>query len=184
MQCIYALHRKGAGGNKMKKMFTLAVALLSLSLLISPAASYDYDTVIDLAIAANTDGPYAGSFDTLIAGVLAADEKVLRDLTRRGQNTVFAPTDDAFAELGLDENSITTLDQDALTDILLYHTANGRRSANSVLKANKIKTQNWGFLKQDAGVLTDAQGGKSNIIVTDLQARNGIVHVIDGVLMP
>ena len=140
--------------------------------------------IVDVAIAVNTEGPYAGSFDTLIAAVLAADPMVLETLTSKGQYTVFAPTDDAFAALGLDETNIGSLPQDALTAILAYHVANGKRYATDVLDSEQIKMLGGGFVWQDSGVLTDNLGRMSNIIVTDVWASNGVIHAIDNVLLP
>jgi uncharacterized surface protein with fasciclin (FAS1) repeats len=141
-------------------------------------------SLVDVAIAVNTSGPYAGAFDTLIAGVLAADPAVATTLSSRAQYTVFAPTDDAFAKLGLDETNIGTLPQADLTNILLYHVAYGRRYAADVVASDQIRMLNGGFVFQSGGVLTDAQGGMSTIIVTDVKASNGVIHAIDSVLLP
>jgi len=72
----------------------------------------------------NSSGPFAGQFDTLIAAVLAADPAVVQRLTAKRQSTVFAPTDGAFEALGLTPANIGTLDEGALTQILLYHVVN------------------------------------------------------------
>lgn len=144
-------------------------------------------TIVDVAIAVNSSGPYADQFDTLIAAVLAADPAVVSTLTGNGQFTVFAPTDDAFQLLGLDENNITdtnVVPQDVLTDILLYHVARGRRDSGQVLASDQIRMLNGEFLEQDGGVLTDNQGGQAKIIETDVPAANGIIHVIDAVVLP
>jgi uncharacterized surface protein with fasciclin (FAS1) repeats len=161
----------------------LAIGLTSVSLSAGPKGP----TIVDVAIAVNSEGPFAGAFDTLIAAVLAADPAVLATLDGNGQHTVFAPTDDAFAALGLDENNVgTAFGQDVLTEILLYHVANGRRYADDVLDSSRIRTLQRGFLLQDAGLLTDNLGGTANIIVdaTDVEAANGIIHAIDAVVLP
>lgn len=142
------------------------------------------DSIVDVAIAVNSDGPYAGAFDTLIAAVLAADPAVLATLDGNGQFTVFAPTDDAFAALGLDENNIATLDQGVLTEILLYHVVRGRRYAEDVVSSDKLRTLLGQFVDQDGGVLTDDVGLESNIIVVNVEAANGVIHAIDNVLLP
>ena len=142
-------------------------------------------SIVDVAIAVNSEGPFAGLFDTLVAAVLAADPVVLHRLTTRGQSTVFAPTDDAFAALGLTPDNIgTALSQEILTEILLYHVAPGRRDSGDVLASEQIRTLQGGFIAQAGGVLTDAAGNMINIIVTDVPAQNGIIHAIDGVLIP
>lgn len=168
-------------------VLVLAATLLIMSVVpgVAPAKkAAKTPSIVDVAIAVNTSGPYAGSFDTLIAAVLAADPVVLRTLTSRGQYTVFAPTDDAFAAIGLNPDTIGTVPQADLTNILLYHVAHGRRYAADVLASDRIRMLNRGFVFQSGGVLTDAQGRTSNIIVTDVEATNGIIHAIDGVLLP
>ena len=76
------------------------------------------------------------------------------------------------------------LDQGVLTQILLYHVANGRRYADDVLDSDRIRTLQRGFLLQDSGVLTDNLGRTANIIVQDVEAANGIIHAIDAVVLP
>jgi uncharacterized surface protein with fasciclin (FAS1) repeats len=171
---------------KMKKVIvTIVVALTLAAILAVPAvAAPPGPTIVDVAIAVNSEGPFAGEFDTLIAAVLAADPAVLKTLSGNGQFTVFAPTDDAFAALGLDETNIGTLDQGFLTDVLLYHVARGRRSAEDVVSSERIRMLKGGFLFQAGGVLTDNLGREANIVVTDVPAANGIIHVIDAVVLP
>ena len=77
-----------------------------------------------------------------------------------------------------------TLTVEGLTDILLYHVAHGRRYSGDVLESEKIRMLNGSFVQQAGGVLTDNQGGMSNIIVTDVPAANGIIHAINAVLIP
>lgn len=170
----------------MKRLFISVILALTLAaLLVVPAvAAPPGPTIVDVAIAVNSEGPYAGAFDTLIAAVLAADPAVLATLSGNGQFTVFAPTDDAFADLGLDETNIGTLPQEFLTDVLLYHVARGRRYAEDVVASDRIRMLKGGFLLQDAGVLTDNLGREANIIVTDVEAANGIIHAIDAVVLP
>ena len=139
------------------------------------------DTVVDVAIAINAE---TGEFSILIAAVLAADPAVLRTLSGNGQFTVFAPTDEAFAALGLDADNIGDLDQGFLTNVLLYHVVRGRRDSGQVLSYNRIRMLNGGFLLQDSGVLTDNLGRTANIIAVDVEAANGIIHVIDAVVLP
>ncbi|MGC9334931.1 MAG: fasciclin domain-containing protein [Anaerolineae bacterium] len=171
--------------NRTKKVMPLLLVAVLLAVSAVPVmAAPPGPTIVDVAIAVNSEGPFAGSFDTLIAAVLAADPVVLATLTGNGQFTVFAPTDDAFLALGLDADNIGTLDQEALTQILLYHVARGRRYAEDVLESDRIRTLQGGFLLQDGGVLTDNLGREANIIVTDVPAANGIIHAIDAVVLP
>lgn len=157
---------------------------LAVSVPSAIAAGPKGPSLVDVAISVNTSGPFAGAFDTLIAAVLAADPGVLATLSGNGQHTVFAPTDDAFAALGLNETNIGTLGQETLTDVLLYHVAHGRRYARSVVPASRIRMLDGGFVFQSGGVLTDNLGRPSNIVVTDVEAANGIIHAIDAVLLP
>jgi uncharacterized surface protein with fasciclin (FAS1) repeats len=135
-------------------------------------------TIVDVALAVNAE---SGEFSTLIAAVVRAD--LLGALSANGQRTVFAPTDAAFAKLGLNADNIDTLPIDALTDILLYHVANGRRDAESVVTSSQIRMLNGGFTSisvTDEGAFIN----ESRIIAVDVGASNGIIHVIDTVLLP
>ncbi|MGD8630602.1 MAG: fasciclin domain-containing protein [Gammaproteobacteria bacterium] len=168
----------------------LAAAMLAFSAGPALAAGPKGDNLVDVAIAVNSEGPFAGEFDTLIAAVLAADPAVVETLTGNGQHTVFAPIDSAFALLGITADNLDDLLADGtltvagLTDILLYHVAHGRRDAKRVLASEQIRMLNGGFVQQAGGVLTDNQGGMSSIIATDVPAANGIIHAIDAVLIP
>lgn len=142
-------------------------------------------TIVDTAIAVNSSGPYAGQFDTLIAAVLAADPAVIDTLSGKGQFTVFAPTDDAFAALGLTPDNVGTLDRGFLTQVLLYHVAHGRRDSGDVLSSDRIRSlQGNFFFPESNATITDAVDRTANIIVTDVSASNGIIHAIDAVLLP
>lgn len=172
----------------MKKLTTLVLLVLAFAFAVALAPAAEAappgPTIVDTAIAVNADGPYAGQFDTLIAAVLAADPAVVKTLSGNGQHTVFAPTDAAFSELGLTPANVGSLPQEALTDILLYHVAPGRRDAAEVLSSDRIRTLYRDFLFQESGVLTDKLGRDANIIVADVQAANGIIHAIDAVVLP
>jgi transforming growth factor-beta-induced protein len=135
-------------------------------------------TIVDVALAVNAE---SGEFSTLIAAVVAAD--LVGALSAVGQRTVFAPTDAAFAELGLDAGNIGTLPKAALTNILLYHVAPGRRLAADVVSSNRIRMSNGGFttIRLQAG---EALINDSRIVLTDVEAANGVIHVIDAVLLP
>lgn len=174
----------------MTKIITLIfVAALAFTALVPAAKAEESvsNTIVDVAIAANSSGPFAGQFDILIAAVLAADPAVLQELTNRSQNTVFAPTDDAFVAL-LAELGITAEDllgnQALLTEVLLYHVAWGSRNAANVIASPRIRTLQGEALFQNGGVLTDSNGRTSTIIVTDIFASNGVIHVIDTVVLP
>jgi len=178
--------------NRKSFIAAAAAVLVSFGLAAAPEAEANGKgkskgpNLVEVAIAVNSSGQFAGAFDTLIAAVLAADPAVVERLTAKRQSTVFAPTDDAFAALGLNPGNIGTLDQDALTQILLYHVVNGRRDSNDVIGSTQLRTLQGGFLRQDSGTLIDnnTDSFNANIIVTDVPASNGIIHAIDAVLLP
>jgi uncharacterized surface protein with fasciclin (FAS1) repeats len=174
----------------VRKLFSVTALCAGVALAAAPVAQAAEDKVslVQKAIEVNSEGPYAGAFDTLIAAVLAADPAVVATLSDNSQQTVFAPTDDAFAALDLtSENIDEALDQATLTKVLLYHVAPGRRYAEDVVAAERIRTLlkgRKGFVQVDGTVLTDNLGRTSNIIVTDVEADNGVIHAIDSVLLP
>jgi uncharacterized surface protein with fasciclin (FAS1) repeats len=170
----------------MKKIIisTIMALALVIPLTVPAVAAPPGPTIVDVAIAVNSEGDFAGQFDTLIAALLAADPAVLKTLSGNGQFTVFAPTDGAFEELGLNPDNIGSVPQAFLTDVLLYHVARGRRDAEDVLASSRIRMLKGGFLMQAGGVLTDNLGREANIIVTDVPAANGIIHAIDAVVLP
>ena len=170
----------------MTKVTSMLTALAAVCVMTADSAMSGSKgpNLVDVAVAVNSEGAYAGYFDTLYAAVLAADPAVLETLTGNGQHTVFAPTDEAFAALGLTPENVGSLDQADLTEILLYHVANGRRDAEDVTSSKKIRTLLKEFVQQDNGVLTSNNGAPATIIVPDVPAANGIIHVIDAVLLP
>jgi len=136
--------------------------------------------LVDALIALNADG----QFDTLLAAVLAADPALVEELSSEGAFTVFAPTNDAFAALGIDAGNVGDLDEATLNDILLYHIAPGKLMADDVLVAEAIEMVAGGSLGQADGILTDNTGRQAAIIATDGEASNGVIHVIDTVVLP
>jgi uncharacterized surface protein with fasciclin (FAS1) repeats len=121
------------------------------------------------------------NFTTLVAAVQAAG--LVETLSGNRQFTVFAPDNAAFAKLGLDASNIGTLPKETLTNILLYHVAPGERFANSVVNARQIRMMN----KQFTQVSVTSAGAfinQSKIVATDIDASNGVIHVIDTVLLP
>ena len=96
---------------------------------------------------------------------------------------MFAPTDAAFAKLGLNAGNVASLPKAELTQILLYHVAPGARYAADVVSSSQIRTLERGFLKVSI-MGKDAYVNKSKIIATDIKATNGVIHVIDAVLLP
>jgi transforming growth factor-beta-induced protein len=173
----------------MKTMFKLVSVLLIAIFAFgafapSAQAAPKGNTIVDVAIAANQE---SGEFSILIAALQAADPAVLQTLSGNGQFTVFAPTDAAFVdllgELGLTAEQLLS-NKALVTQVLLYHVARGNRDSAEVLASSRIRTLNGGFLYQSGGVLTDANGRTANIVITDIQASNGVIHVIDRVVLP
>ena len=126
-----------------------------------------------------------GRFNTLVEALNKAN--LVNTLEGKGNFTVFAPTDDAFKKLpdGTVENLLKTENKDALKDILLYHVSKDNLSSADILKLDgkKItllngKTANIS-VKNGAVFINNAK-----IIITDIPASNGIIHVIDAVLIP
>ena len=135
------------------------------------------DTIVDVAVAA--DG-----FDVLVAAVQEAG--LVDALNGNRQLTVFAPTDEAFGELGVTADNVGNVDFEAavgasLTEILTYHVVPGRRKANSIVNADSVPTLNGAKVDVDG---TDLNGDQADIVDTNIEASNGIIHVIDGVLLP
>jgi len=144
------------------------------SMAAMPAMEDDPGSIVDIAVG-------DGRFTTLVAALQAAD--LADTLSGEGPFTVFAPTDDAFA--ALPEGTVEGLLEDipALTDILLYHVLGGYAPAEKVLELEAATTllgKNVEISVEDGNVfINDAQ-----VIITDIMANNGVIHVIDTVLLP
>jgi len=139
--------------------------------------------MVELLTMLNSDGEFAGQLDTLIAAA-SGNAAVLEVLTDMSQNTLFAPTDDAFAALDVTAETVGEVDPNLVTAVLLYHVADGRLMAADVLASAEIAMLEGGSVMQADGILTDNVGGTSAIIATDGEALNGVIHVIDAVLAP
>jgi len=122
-----------------------------------------------------------GRFTTLVAALDAAD--LVDTLSNDGPFTVFAPTDDAFAKLP--EGTVESLlgDIPSLKSILLYHVVSGKVMASDVVELDAAPTLNGKdvMIKVDMGnvYINDAQ-----VIITDIEASNGVIHVVDTVILP
>lgn len=156
--------------------------------MVGGAAMYPAKNIVENASA-------AGNLKTLVAAVKAAG--LVDTLASPGPFTVFAPTDDAFAKLpaGTVETLVKPENKATLTKILTYHVVAGKVTAKDVVALIKqgggkamIKTVQGGTLTASLQgqnvVLTDAKGGKSIVTQTDVMQSNGVVHVIDTVVMP
>jgi len=150
----------------MKK--TIVTAVLALGL----ACAVQAKDIVDTAVA-------AGSFKTLAAALGAAG--LVDTLKGAGPFTVFAPTDEAFAKIPKADLDALLKDKAKLTSVLTYHVLAGKVMAADV-KAGKVKTVQGSEL-----TVTTSYGVKvdmSKVIKTDIVADNGVIHVIDTVLMP
>ncbi len=159
------------------KFKMLVSALVALMLAAAPlfAASHQKD-IVDTAVA-------AGSFKTLVAAVKAAG--LVETLKGKGPFTVFAPTDEAFAKLpaGTLDTLLKPENKEKLKGILTYHVVPGKVMAKDVVTLKEAKTVNGQMLTiaaKDGKVMVD----NAHVAKTDVVAGNGVIHVIDAVLLP
>lgn len=128
----------------------------------------------------------AGSFKTLAAALGAAD--LVSTLKGAGPFTVFAPTDEAFAKLpaGTVETLLKPENKEKLKAILLLHVVPGSVYAADVVKLTEAKTAGGQTvsISTDGGVKVGTATGKANVTKTDIKASNGVIHVIDAVILP
>ena len=122
----------------------------------------------------------AGSFNTLVAAVQAAG--LAETLSGPGPFTVFAPTDDAFAKLPAGTVEGLLGDKEKLTSILTYHVVPGKVMAADVAGMTSATTVQGGTLKIDAS--NGVKVNDANVVTADVVADNGVIHVIDTVLLP
>jgi uncharacterized surface protein with fasciclin (FAS1) repeats len=163
-------------------MKRFAIATLAIAALIAPSVSFAGDyamakkDIVDTAVA-------AGSFNTLAAALQAAG--LVDALKGDGPFTVFAPTDEAFAKLpaGTVENLLKPENKDQLISILTYHVVSGSLPAASVMKATGADTlegETLEFSTSNGSVMVN----NATVISADVMASNGVIHVIDTVLLP
>ena len=149
-----------------KTLFALAASTLMIS------ATWAKD-IVDTAVG-------AGSFKTLATALTAAD--LVKTLKGPGPFTVFAPTDAAFAKIPKEQLDALLKDKAKLTAVLTYHVVPGKVMAKDV-KPGAVKTV------QGQSITVKADGGKvmvdgATVTQTDIAASNGVIHVIDTVLLP
>ena len=159
----------------MKKWFSaVAIAAVASTTLFAAgvAAAKDKD-IVDTAVA-------AGEFKTLAQALTAAD--LVKTLKGGGPFTVFAPTDAAFAKIPKEQLDALLKDKAKLGAVLTYHVVPGKVLAKDV-KAGPVKTVQGGSLtvKADGGKVT-VDG--ATVVKTDIIASNGVIHVIDAVVLP
>jgi uncharacterized surface protein with fasciclin (FAS1) repeats len=159
--------------NIFKKNLLTVVALLPLAL---ASISAKADDIVDTAIA-------AGQFSTLVAAVQAAG--LVDTLKSEGPFTVFAPTDAAFAALpeGTVENLLKPENKDQLVAVLTYHVVAGKvMSADIAGKTMEVDSVQGSAISVNAmnGVMVD----NANVVTADIETSNGVIHVIDAVILP
>ena len=123
----------------------------------------------------------AGQFKTLVTAVKAAG--LVETLKGEGPFTVFAPTDEAFAKVPKDKLDALLKDKDALTAVLTYHVVPGKVMAEDVVKIDSAKTvqgQTVRIVTNDGKVMVN----DANVVKTDIVCQNGVIHVIDKVILP
>jgi uncharacterized surface protein with fasciclin (FAS1) repeats len=156
----------------LKRIFVTAAAV---AMLAAPAAlrAAESKDIVDTAVA-------AGNFKTLASALTAAG--LVDTLKGKGPFTVFAPTDEAFAKIPKADLDALIADKAKLTKVLTYHVVAGKVMASDVVKLKEAKTVEGQMVKIDAsnGVMIN----KSKVVKADIQTSNGVIHVIDTVLMP
>ena len=163
--------------NRFRFVLSIAtvVSLVSISTGFSADKAANKD-IVDTAVA-------AGNFKTLAAALKAAD--LVATLKGKGPFTVFAPTDEAFAKLpkGTVEDLLKPENKKKLAGILTYHVVPSRVLAADVVKLKAAKTVQG----SEATITASADGVKvdnANVVKTDILCSNGVIHVIDAVIMP
>jgi uncharacterized surface protein with fasciclin (FAS1) repeats len=161
----------------MKTMLSFtSLALVGIMAAVSPVRAQHTTDIVDTAVA-------AGSFTTLAKALTAAD--LVATLKGPGPFTVFAPTDDAFAKLpeGTLEDLLKPENKDKLRRILTYHVVSGEVRAADVVKLQSAKAVSGDSITvkvKDGNVHVD----DANVTATDIRASNGVIHVIDTVILP
>ncbi len=162
--------------NAIKTTVLLIITFFTIN--ASAGGSYaKKQDIVDTAVA-------AGSFKTLVAAVKAAD--LVGTLKGEGPFTVFAPTDEAFAKLpaGTVESLLLPENKDKLAAILTYHVVSGEVKAKDVVKlssATTVQGSDVSIMIKDGAVMLN---NSSTVIKTDIGTSNGVIHVIDTVILP
>ena len=171
----------------LKKMIAVALTFGVAGAVLAPAFLPSRTVAADPAAAKKQDvvdtAVSAGQFNTLVAAVKAGG--LVETLKGEGPFTVFAPTDEAFAKLpaGTVENLLRPENKEKLVAVLTYHVVPAKAMAKDVSGMSSAKTVQGKELKlkvEDGKVMVDG----ARVIKADVEASNGVIHVIDSVLMP
>jgi uncharacterized surface protein with fasciclin (FAS1) repeats len=179
--------------NRIKIVLVSLIVLLLAGATLVPAAAHGTPppaqtctgNIVEVAICVNTSGATAGQFDTLIAAVVTAE--LADDLQTPGPFTVFAPTDAAFARLGITPENVASLDRAFLTNVLLYHVSAGERFAASFRHPTSLRMLNGQrtfVFTANRTVRVLHSRGLARVIVGNVDATNGVIHVVNQVLVP
>jgi uncharacterized surface protein with fasciclin (FAS1) repeats len=160
----------------MKTMLTFTSLTLVAMLSSAPARAQQPKDIVDTAVA-------AGSFTTLAKALTAAD--LVTTLKGPGPFTVFAPTDEAFAKLpaGTLDNLLKPDNKAMLRRVLTYHVVSGTVLAADVVNVSSAKAVSGDALPIQVSGST-VMAGKARVVKSDIAASNGVIHVIDTVLLP
>ena len=152
-----------------------SVAWLSLGHSAPAADPVATKDIVDTAVA-------AGSFKTLAAALKAGE--LIDALKSKGPFTVFAPTDEAFAKLpaGTVETLLKPENREKLVAVLKYHVVSGKVTSDQVVMLQKATTLNGKDVRIDA--VSGVKVNDATVVKADIQASNGVIHVIDRVLLP
>jgi uncharacterized surface protein with fasciclin (FAS1) repeats len=157
----------------------VAAGLMAAALFVAPAVARAESDIVDTAVA-------AGTFKTLATALGAAE--LVSTLKGAGPFTVFAPTDEAFAKLpaGTVESLVKPENKEKLKEILLLHVVPGTVLAADVVKLKEAKTAGGKMLTINTtdGVKVGTATGMSKVVKTDIKTKNGVIHVIDAVILP
>jgi uncharacterized surface protein with fasciclin (FAS1) repeats len=159
---------------KFSTLILAAAVMLGIAALPVSANLNANKDIVDTAIA-------AGSFNTLVTAVKEAG--LVETLKGNGPFTVFAPTDEAFAKIPKEKLAALLKDKEALKKVLLYHVVAGNVMAKDVVKIKSAKTV------QGASAKVTVKGDQvmidnANVVKADIACSNGVIHVIDSVIMP
>lgn len=156
----------------LKRMLIVAAVL---AVVVAPAAARagSHKDIVDTAVA-------AGSFKTLAAALQAAG--LVDTLKGAGPFTVFAPTDEAFAKIPKADLDALIADKAKLAKVLTYHVVPGKVMAADVMKLKEAKTVEGQMVRIDTSNGVKING--ANVVKADVEASNGVIHVIDSVILP
>ena len=156
-------------------MLKRMIAVAALSVAVAPAIvqAGSHKDIVDTAVA-------AGSFKTLAAALQAAG--LVETLKGPGPFTVFAPTDEAFAKIPKADLDALIADKAKLTKVLTYHVVPGKVMASDVTKLKEAKTVEGQMVRIDSSSGVKVNG--ANVVKADVEASNGVIHVIDSVILP